>query len=134
MNPSGSRTAPPALGATLRWALALGWRMRPGLVNLLAASTLLAALLPAVATLTVGFVIAAVYRAVRASSETPDLRPAAAWFLISLLLMLVQGAAAAMRRYAEQRLGDVLNLELSTRILDHAATLDLAFFEDPESQ
>ena len=36
--------------------------------------------------------------------------------------MLVHGAAAALRRYAEQRLGDVLNLELSSRILDHAAT------------
>ena len=46
--------------------------------------------------------------------------------------MLLQGAAAALRRYAEQRLGDVLNLELSSRILDHAATLDLAFFEDPD--
>ena len=127
-------TSSPDLGKTLRWALDFAWRTRPGLVNLLLASTLLAALLPAASTLTVGLVIAAVYRAVRAGGDTLDVRPAATWFAVSLLLMLLQGAAAAMRRYAEQKLGDVLNLELSTRILDHAATLDLAFFEDPESQ
>ncbi len=85
-------------------------------------------------TLTIGLVVAAVYRAVRASTEALDVRPAALWFAVSLGLMLLQGAAATLRRYAEQRLGDVLNLELSSRILDHAATLDLAFFEDPESQ
>jgi ATP-binding cassette, subfamily B, bacterial len=118
----------------LRWALAFAWRARPGLCNLLAAATLLAALLPAAITLTIGLVIAAVYRAVRDSSEVLDVRPAALWFGVSLALMLAQGAAAALRRYAELRLGDVLNLELSSRILDHAATLDLAFFEDPESQ
>jgi ATP-binding cassette subfamily B protein len=104
------------------------------LAGLLAAATLLAALLPAAITLTIGLVIAAVYRAVRAGGETLDVRPAALWFGVSLALMLAQGAAAALRRYAELRLGDVLNLELSSRILDHAATLDLAFFEDPESQ
>ena len=124
----------PPLRATLRWALAFAWRARPGLVNLLAASTLLAALLPAVTTLTIGLVVAAVYRAVRSSAEAVDVRPAALWFVVSLILMLLQGAAAALRRYAEQRLGDALNLELSSRIIDHAATLDLAFFEDPESQ
>jgi ATP-binding cassette subfamily B protein len=124
----------PPLRATLRWALAFAWRARPGLVNLLATSTLLAALLPAATTLTIGFVVAAVYRTVRSSTEALDVRPAAWWFVVSLILMLLQGAAATLRRYAEQRLGDVLNLELSSRILDHAATLDLAFFEDPDSQ
>jgi ATP-binding cassette subfamily B protein len=125
---------PPSLRATLRWAFAFARRTRPGLVDLLAISTLFAALLPAVTTLTLGVTIAAVYRAVRDSSATLDVRPAALWFGVSLLLMLLQGVAAALRRYAELRLGDVLNLELSSRILDHAATLDLAFFEDPESQ
>jgi ATP-binding cassette subfamily B protein len=119
--------------APLRWALAFAWRARPGLCNLLATSTLFAALLPAATTLTLGLVVAEANRAVR-GSQAPDLRPAAAWFAASLLLMFVHGVAAAMRRYAEQRLEDVLNLELSTRLLDHSATLDLAFFEDPESQ
>jgi hypothetical protein len=36
----------PSIGAT-RWALALAGRTRPGLINLFATSTLLAALLPA---------------------------------------------------------------------------------------
>ena len=129
-----TRSDLPSLRATLRWALAFAWRARPGLVKLLAASTLLAALLPAAITLTIGLVVAAVYREVRASGGTIDVRPAATWFAASLILMLLQGTAAALRRYAEQRLGDVLNLELSSRILDHAATLDLAFFEDPEAQ
>jgi ATP-binding cassette subfamily B protein len=123
----------PASTTPLRWAITFAWRARPGLCNLLAATTLLASLLPAVTTLTLGLVVAEVNRAVR-GSPTLDFRPAGAWFAASLLLMLLHGIAAALRRYAEQRLGDVLNLELSTRLLDHAATLDLAFFEDPDSQ
>jgi ATP-binding cassette subfamily B protein len=132
MSESGHST--PALGTTLRWALALGWRTRPALVQLLVASTLLASLLPAVATLPVGFVVAAVYRAVRDSSEAPDVGAAARWVVGRGGVVVVEGAAAAGRRDAEQRLGDVLELELSSRILDHAATLELAFFEDPDSQ
>ena len=121
------------LTSSVRWALAFAWRTRPRLCNLLAASTLFAALLPAAATVTLGMVVAEVNRSARAADGL-DLEPAAVWFAASLGLMLAQGAAAAVRRYAEQRLGDALNLEVSTRVLEHTATLDLAFFEDPDSQ
>lgn len=54
------------------------------------------------------------------------------WVLLGLVLTIVEGLAPALTRFVTQRLQDDLNLHFTSELLGHAATLDLAFFEDPK--
>ncbi len=128
-------TGPPAeptadigtLLANARWALRLAWSTTPGLVTTRLLIAVITGLVPA------GFVFAIreVIDALRSSAVLADAMP---WIVIVPLLSFVSVALRPIAAFASSRLSDELQLSTSLRILEHAARLDLAFFEDPANQ
>ncbi len=60
--------------------------------------------------------------------------PIVFWIALALLVTLTEVTAGAGSRYLEQRWIDDLNLDVTTEVLEHAATLELQYFEDPAFQ
>lgn len=56
------------------------------------------------------------------------------WLLLGLGLTTLDALFAGGLTYVGKRLKDELNLKLSKDVMEHAARLDLAFFEDSDSQ
>lgn len=56
------------------------------------------------------------------------------WILLGLGLTTLDALFAGSLTYVGKRLKDELNLKLSKDVMEHAARLDLAFFEDSDSQ
>jgi ATP-binding cassette subfamily B protein len=110
-----------------RWALRLAWSTTPGLVTTRLFIAVITGLVPA------GFVFAMreVIDALRSSASLADAMP---WIVIVPLLSFVSVALRPIAAFASSRLSDELQLSTSLRILEHAAQLDLAFFEDPANQ
>lgn len=113
--------------ANARWALGLAWSTTPGLVTTRLLIAVITGLVPA------GFVFAVreVIDALRSSTVLADAMP---WIVIVPLLSFVSVALRPIAAFASSRLSDELQLSTSLRILEHAARLDLAFFEDPANQ
>ena len=95
------------------------------------ASALLIAAVPAGLAVLSGAIVSDV----EALLETGDARLAAVipWLVLSALLLLVIGLGTIARRYSQERLGDEMALIVSREVLEHAASLDLAFFETKEN-
>lgn len=110
-----------------RWALKLAWSTTPGLVTTRLLIAVITGLVPA------GFVFAIreVIDALRTSASLADAMP---WIVIVPLLSFVSVALRPIAAFASSRLSDELQLSTSLRILEHAAGLDLAFFENLENQ
>jgi ATP-binding cassette, subfamily B, bacterial len=60
--------------------------------------------------------------------------PIFVWIGIALAVTLGEVLANATARYLDQRWTDELNLDVTTEVLEHAATLELQYFEDPAFQ
>lgn len=56
------------------------------------------------------------------------------WIIITLVLTIIQAVLGFARTYLNQRVTDDINLRITTDIMRHSATLDVAFFEDPRFQ
>ena len=85
-----------------------------------------------VATLWIGkLIIDAVVTGARAHVAPGDARRL--WRLVALEIAIVVGAdlLARLSTYLESALGDLFTTRLNLRLMEHAATLDLAQFEDP---
>src|SRR5262245_16652567 len=52
------------------------------------------------------------------------------WLLLGLVLALLEAINPLVQRFFAQRLHDDVNLKITGDILDHAARLEIAFFED----
>ncbi len=112
--------------------LAMVWRTHRGYTTAVMALRLLRAAVP-VATLWVGkLIIDAVVRLAAAPAGARDLTPL--WELVALELGIVAVAELLARGNAltESLLGDLFSNRVSVRLMEHAATLDLQQFEDPE--
>ncbi len=109
------------------WALRLAWSTTPNLVATRLAIAVVTGLIPA------GFVFAVreVIDALRSSASLADAMP---WIVIVPVLSFAAVALRPIAAFASSRLSDELQLTTSLRILEHAARLDLAFFEDPANQ
>ena len=117
---------------TARWAIGKTYKTSPALcVSLIVVSTI-AAVIPAVLAVVFGLLVG-VFKDAMAISE-PGLAPMAVWLGVVLLLILAIAVCEIVQRYCTQRLNDELMLSVSTQVLVHASTLDLTFFEDPDSQ
>lgn len=110
-----------------RWALKLAASHSPGLVATRAAIVVLNGIVPA------AFVYGAkeIIDALRASGSISEAMP---WIAIVPVLSVVTVLLRPVAVFINARLADELNLALNMLILEHAATLELAFFEDPEHQ
>ena len=110
-----------------RWALKLAASDSPGLVAARATIVVLNGIVPA------AFVYGAkeIIDTLRASGSISAAMP---WIAIVPVLSVVTALLRPVAAFVNARLADELNLALNILILGHAATLDLAFFEDPEHQ
>ena len=77
------------------------------------------------------FAVREIIDALRTSSSLADAMP---WIVIVPLLSFAAVALRPVAAFTTSRLSDELQLATSLRILEHAAGLDLAFFEDPANQ
>jgi len=109
------------------WAVKLAWSATPNLVATRLAIAVVTGLIPA------GFVfgVREVIDALRSSASLADAMP---WIVIVPLLSFSAVALRPVAAFASSRLSDELQLTTSLRILEHAAGLDLVFFEDPANQ
>jgi ATP-binding cassette subfamily B protein len=115
-----------------QFALRRAWAVSPPLVGGLLLVEALIALSPILFALAAGWVLR---EASAVFAGEPGHDTALALALAGLVgLMLVETLAAIGRRFVALRLTDEIRVSLSTDILGHLATLDLAFFEDPTSQ
>lgn len=115
-----------------RWALRTTYSASPKLCLGLILSSLLASVIPASLAVIFGILVGIFKRVMEATQ--PDFVPISLWLGLALLLILVGAVCEIIGRYCTQRLNDELLLAVSSRILTHSADMDLAFFEDVQSQ
>jgi ATP-binding cassette, subfamily B, bacterial len=133
------RLLPPAVAATIeellasaRWALRVGWSTNPTLLLSAAALGLIRGAVPAAMALTARGLVNATLAGLQSSSHS--LSGLAVWLGLGFALTVIDGVARLANNLVLQRFRDDLNHTLTSDILRHAATLDVAFFEDSRSQ
>ncbi len=114
------------------WALQTTYGASPKLCLGLILSSLLASVVPASLAVIFGMLVGVFKRAMEAVQ--PDFALISLWLGLALLFILIGAICEIVGRYCTQRLNDELLLSVSSRILNHSADMDLAFFEDAESQ
>ncbi len=109
--------------------LRLLWETGPGLVTAAVAFRFLVALVP-LGALWIGKMI---IDAVVASTQHPGVMPPHIWIFLAAEFAIVATGSILGRAvdYCDGRLGDRFSRDVSVRVMKHAATLDLASFEDP---
>jgi ATP-binding cassette, subfamily B, bacterial len=115
-----------------RWALATTWETNRALTAVYIGLQTVQGLLPAVQALATRGLINAAVSQVRAQNAL--LRPVVPWLLMTFIFTIAEGLCRALQDFTSRRLEDDLNLELNGALLEHAAALDVSFFEDPASQ
>ena len=115
-----------------RWALRYTWRTAPAPAALLIAAELVKSLVPAGLAVVFGGLVDA---ASAAASSGPGGDPGRvlAWVGAALGLSVLGGLTKIAERHAGRRLLDELEVRLTGDLLEHAASLDVATFEDPAS-
>ncbi|MGH0029787.1 MAG: ABC transporter ATP-binding protein [Myxococcota bacterium] len=66
-------------------------------------------------------------------SDDPAFREVLPWLLLTAFLLTAIGLGQVARRYSEERLGDEMSVLINREVIEHAASLDLAFFEQKEN-
>ena len=115
-----------------RWALATTWETAPGQTLLLVTANLVKSLVPAALTVAFGALVDAASAALSHGAAVPQGR-LMLWLGVALGLSILGGISKLTERFATERLMDELDLRLTGQILEHAAALDVAFFENPAS-
>ncbi len=115
------RNIPPVVG--------LVWSSGPWIVSAGIALRVVSALIP-IAVIWVGKLIV---DALVATVKTPGTEPQGIWMLVAIAFLLAAMGSTLGRAidFFDARLADQFTREVSLRIMDHAAKLDLACFEDP---
>jgi len=121
-----------ALLRSAAWALRLTWSVQPGLLVGLVAVTVLRSITPAGLALSARGIVNGAIAGLHAG--TPGIGPLAPWLGLGFALTLLEGFGAQVANLLRTRLRDDLTCRVTGDLLAHAATLDLAFFEDPRSQ
>jgi len=122
----------PALFSSARWAIRLAWSTNRGLLVGMSVVVLSRGLVPAALAITArGLVNAAV---VVTRSDVPGAGPLVPWLLLGFLLTAIEGITSLTQKLFMQRLRDDLNYRVTLDILNHAATLGVAPYEDPRVQ
>ena len=121
-----------ALWSSARFALGFAWSVSPRLTFGLAAVSVVSGLLPAGLALTVRNLINTV-GAVLADAGVSR-TPVIVWVSVGFALALTSALCRALEGLLVRRLRDELNFRTAVEIFDHAATLDLACFEDSRFQ
>ena len=119
------------LAGTARWAIRVAWSNHPFLLFSLVTISFTDALLPAGMALMMRGLINSVVEGTQ--QQTNQLLPILPWLLLGLGLTIVMAVSQLLSKYFAGRLVDEVNISLTSRILTHAAQLDVAFYEDPRN-
>jgi ATP-binding cassette subfamily B protein len=114
------------------WALRLGWAASPQRLAGVAAVSVLRGLVPAGLALSARGIVNGAIAGVDAGNA--DLATVLPWLLLGFALTTLEGIGGMAGPLLQQRLRDDLNARITGDLLAHAATLDLAFYEDPRAQ
>ena len=115
-----------------RWAWGITWGIHKGLLLGLVAITLLHSLAPAALAFAVRGLVNAAADLVRDTSA--DTNPILLWLSIGFGITLLETLGDFAVKYLHRSLHDELNLHITSDVLVHAATLDMAYFEDVRFQ
>ena len=113
-----------------RWALRRAWRTNRSLLIGLGISTLVRGIAPAGVALAARGLINALVKAVHSGEQ--DAGILLPWLTFALLFTLILAFCDALSKYLTHLLHDETNHRVTSEILDHASTLDLSAFEDPQ--
>ena len=69
-----------------------------------------------------------------ANNQAEALSAALPWLVFGLGLTIIEGVSSLSHRFLMQRFADDADLSITSKILNHAARLEVAFFEDPRFQ
>lgn len=115
-----------------RWAVKEAWSTQKSLVLGLGLVTLARGLFPAALALVIRGLINAVVEVGKTQADALALL--LPWLIFGLALTIVDAISSLLNRFLMQRLVDDIDLDINSKILDHAARLELSFFEDPRFQ
>lgn len=114
------------------WALRLTWTANRRLTMGVILTSLIVSTTPALLLVALRGLIDTTVAMV--AEGTGDFTPLIPWLAVGITLTLFQGLGEFGRVYNLNRLQDELHLYITSRILAHAAVLEVSFFEDPQSQ
>lgn len=114
------------------WVWQQTWQTHPALTTAVIALALIRSLLPAAIALIGKELIDALVIAI--GQANGDMSGVWVWLVIGFSLALVEAGAANAQEYGRLRLNDELAITVTNNLMNHLATLDLAFFERPSSQ
>ena len=117
--------------ATARWGFGLVWQESAALFVASTAIMAVRGMLPAFLALVVKGLIDAVMAVVNDGGAGQVLLP---WLVAAFVLALIEALSGFSNTYVRSRLADDLDIRVSTDLMRHATTLDLAFFEDPNNR
>src|SRR5438132_11002008 len=110
------------------WALKLMWSTNASLTLGLVVSSLVHGIVPAgVAIFGRGLINAFVSAAAGTGAPLQSLW---SWLLLGFGLAVLEAISPLAEKFFTQRLHDDVNLKITTEILEHAATLEVGYFED----
>jgi ATP-binding cassette subfamily B protein len=110
----------------------LAWSKHSPLVIGLAVVALAQGLVPAGVALVARGLINTTVELVDAGSAT--LTPVLPWLVLGVGLTIAEAFARLFNRFLTQRFNDDLDLSVNSMIMEHAARLEVGFFEDPRFQ
>jgi ATP-binding cassette subfamily B protein len=114
---------------TVAWVLRISWATNPTLLTGLAVVVVLRSLVPAGLALVARGLINTTVEKI--GTGEGGIEPFLPLLLAGLALAIVEAVAPIANKLFQHRLADDLNVRVTTDILTHAASLDLACFEDP---
>ena len=103
------------------------WQTSPTLLKGLSVMMLVSAFIPAGLAVLAGLVVNDTKDLM--NNGDPSLMAVLPWLALAAGLIALVGVSDAVKSYMSQRLGDEMNLGMSREVLEHAASLDLSFFE-----
>ncbi|MCB0209227.1 MAG: ABC transporter ATP-binding protein [Anaerolineae bacterium] len=116
----------------IRWAFQLTWSTNSTLFLGIMGANAVQSLLPAGIALSSRNLINSVSDIL--NGQTQNTNGVIFWLTISAVIAVVGAVATNAQQFFNQRLRDELDLRITSEMLTHAAALDFAFFEDPESR
>ena len=115
-----------------RWAFNLSWATHAKVISRLSLVTLIQGMIPAAMALIVrGLINAAVGARQHPDSSFYVMLP---WIGLGIGITILESVGRLAQQYYTLRLNDDLTYDLTSRVLQHAAKLDIATFETPQSE
>jgi len=118
--------------ATARVAIHMTWEAQPHIFSGLVATSIICGLFPAGLALVMKGLINSVIEIGNAQEKT--ILPLLPWLFLGLGITIGEAVSNFTKKYLNNRMSDELNIVISSKILNHAALLDLPFYENPSHQ